>query len=197
MFNRYGSDPYLLPIIAELARCGAEAVEFQVSDTLQRHNLQWKGFAVERAYEHAQFVGLNWAKKNCSAFIHAFEKFKKVEISRWDYWVRDAHFRYHYEKVFKVFEEDGRFRDSVYDVIEGYMQSVEANPSLRAVMLSKEFILEEIAVSDLSALKDPCIELYPGPRLAAEVYLAENHSDKFSFQKEGFLTVEFGECAGE
>jgi hypothetical protein len=66
-----------------------EKVVVCVNDTLQRHNLLNKGMNEKTAYAMAYESGNQWIKENIKV------QDSKIEIIRWDYWLKHKDFNHY------------------------------------------------------------------------------------------------------
>jgi hypothetical protein len=68
---------------------------------------------------------------------------------------------------------DAGFRKSIDEEIESDFHKSGRSLSDERKKLSTEFLIEEIAVSEISAKYYPANEIYPGPRFIPEQYLVD------------------------
>jgi hypothetical protein len=192
MFNPYCSGKYLFALSSWLRSCGFSTIEYQISDTLQRHNFAWREhLGPEQSLARSIQSGEKWLTQNASVIQLCFQAFDKVSVSRWDYWINHDKFCAKRDMLRDLYGQDSGFRMAVDSEIESYFKSIARTLTPDRKNLSAEFLIEEIAVSDLSAECFPANEIYPGPRIAPEQYLVESDIPNLALRDLRFIHVRF------
>jgi hypothetical protein len=186
------SGRFLEVVCAWLDLQGICDLEIQLSDTLQRHNIAWRdGLGEADAYLLSRERGDEWLRRNRWTIEFCHKNFEKMAITRWDYWIRHTGFAPALKLVSQLFETDRNFRDLINSGVEGYFQRINVDLDNIKMDLSRRFICEEIAVSLVSNKFDFSTELYPGPGLEAEAYLAEKCPEDLQEFDKSFVSIAF------
>jgi len=175
MFNPFCTGKHLTALSDWINQQGFPAIEYQLSDTLQRHNFMWRDqLSPGRARARAIHSGEQWLSQNFPVIQLCFQNFEKVSISRWDFWIQHKEFPEMRTFFKELSVSNAGFRDALDEEIESYFNKSKRSLNEERKKLSLEFLIEEIAVSEISAKFYPANEIYPGPRFLPEQYLVEN-----------------------
>ncbi len=193
MFNSYCSGEYLYALCHWLKNQGLTSVEFQVADTLQKHNISWRNkCSTDQALSDAYKTGNDWFSVNAASFKYCYENFSFFCISRWEDWMKHTGFSEAKESLQKLLETDNGFRDAINQEIELYFEKTGRSLSKERRKISQNFLIEEMAVSEISARYWPANEIYPGPRFIPEIYLEESKIGKnFFLTNASFIHVDY------
>lgn len=194
MFNPCCTGKYLFALTKWLKNNGITEVEFQISDTLQRHNFLWrKQVGLEKATKLSLFAGDQWIDQNIPTAQFCGKTFNKFNTNRWNFWLQQKDFIKKRNFFYQLSEDDLGFQAAIDEEIELYFKKLgrSLNPSRRKH--SKDFLIEEIAVSEISAQYFPANEIYPGPRFIPDQYLLEHDISKYKIHIKdmNFIHVEF------
>ncbi|MFC1737804.1 tRNA-dependent cyclodipeptide synthase [Planctomycetota bacterium] len=149
-----------------------------VGDYLWRFNEQiFAGLDTDEASNKAQQLGDAFIQQTSGLFEKMTDK--KVHLTRWKSHLKTAEFNKAKNKLDNLFASDSDFRTSVerdafYFVKRQLRQNRKfAVETEQAVMLSSQYLLEEIAVFSALSEQGWNVELYPGPELKALVDIAK------------------------
>lgn len=198
MFNPYCTGKYLLAISSWVSEQGFKAIEYQVSDTLQRHNLMWRDHLTwEQSRAKSIQTGEKWLFQNSSAIQLCYQMFDSVSISRWNFWIRHNDFAQEKKFFTDLFQTDSGFMAAVDSEIESYFVKSGRTLTEERKKLSRDFLIEEIAVSEISAKYFPANEIYPGPRFGPDQYLVEADIPGIAMKELKFIHLGFAEIFDE
>lgn len=171
---------------------GISDLELQVSDTLQRHNLIWRKKAGPgRAEALSKTKGDLWIRRNKQTIGFCAKAFNRFVISRWEYWLDHRGYPEALDFVKSLMDTDAAFREAVEKEASAYFLRVGHSLTLDRLELSKNFILEELAVSIVTSTFDPRMEIYPGSVMRPERHIATKYPDKIRDFDRGFVSVQF------
>lgn len=138
-----------------------------VDDTLQRFNLMFeKNIGMEAARIIADHAGLSWIERNWKTL----SALPQVEIVRWDSWLAHPSYHHNYSQIEALYAHNASFKDAIDSTILGFWERrKEMKPSLytedskgKFSMLSRAYLLEEIAASCAMFEEEGAIDIYPG-----------------------------------
>ncbi len=133
-----------------------EKVVVCVNDTLQRYNLLNKGMNEKTAYAMAYEAGNKWIKENIKA------QDSKIEIIRWDYWLKQEDFKNHFKLINKFYSKNSFFKQSIDSTVFDFLSKNDIFKDEYKKNNSIEYLLEELAVYPLMAKKHKAADIYPG-----------------------------------
>lgn len=192
MFNRNCSEEFLEAILNWLSSEGVTDIELQVSDTLQRHNYRWQRRKNKtRCHQMAIDAGHIWLKKNQNVIQDCLHKFVKVSITKWDFWLNDPDHSAIENGLRNLLITDDGFSRAVDDEIEKYFLYLERSVKPERKKKCLDYLMEEIAVSEVSARAYLTNEIYPGPRFIPEEYLQLRYPNYYSLSGMNFVHVDF------
>jgi hypothetical protein len=192
MFNPYCTGKYLFALSSWVRSKGFESIEYQVSDTLQRHNFIWRDrLDYEKSIARSIQVGEQWIAQNSSVIQLCFQAFDKVSVSRWDFWINHKDFEEKNKFFHNLYTKDEGFRKVIDAEIENYFEKAGRTLLPDRKKLSKNFLIEEIAVSEISAEYFPANEIYPGPRFEPEQFLVKSDISGIAIKDMNFIHVSF------
>lgn len=175
LYNKRCSGPFLFELVNILAQKSVTHIQVQLADTLQVHNIMWrKNIAFGKAIEIASDEGLSWIRRNRKSLSFCEQNFERFTLSRWSYWTSRDRFEERRMYYTNLRETSVEFSDAVDREIQRYFDKVDYSLSQERLACSRQFLIEEIAISDLSQAANPANEVYPGPRLVPEKLLAED-----------------------
>jgi len=196
MFNRHCTGTYLTAMVNWLQCTQVAEVEFQVSDTLQRHNFRWKRQKDEvRCQRMASEAGDQWLHENGQTISLSTRIFDKVCITRWEYWLAHPEHRQVEHELRRLMKTDDEFSDAIEREIDQYFLTLKRRCTPERRRAAVDFLLEEIAVSEVSARDGLSNEIYPGPRFIPEVHMQKKYPDRFAVSRANFIHVEFESMA--
>lgn len=179
-------------MLSWLVASGCRDVDIQIADTLQRHNLVWQyGVSPRRAEMRARDVGREWVGRNGRSLNFGMSAFRSFSVSHWDFWTKSDEFPDVLASVHEIAETDSRFDALLDSEARSFFERIGRTPKADRVAMSRAFLLEEIAVSELVARRDPTNEIYPGARPQAELYLASDlaMTARFALHRANFIEV--------
>ena len=192
MFNPNCSGQALTAIVIWLAQQRVSELEFQVSDTLQRHNFEWrKSVKHQVAATLAHNAGEEWLNRNRNAITLSTTLFEKVSIVRWNFWIERKDHKLIEEEFRSLSGTDPEFAKSLEAEVSKYFLKSKRTDQKERREKSLDFLLEEIAVSELSARDYLTNEIYPGQRFLPEEYLISRYGQKYSLSKQNFIHLDF------
>lgn len=150
-------------------------VSINLCDTLQRHNLIYHGYSPFQAYDKALSDGKEWLQRNGEALI----AIPNLKITHWEDWKKGSGWNTALQDTKSLHETDRTFFDLVEKSAEEFWrrrQGKDGYPEERKAdffKASRDYILEEIAVSMLMSEKD-IAEIYPGTFPLPLYYLRDN-----------------------
>lgn len=175
MFSQHCTGKYLYAMLNWVGNQNIENIELQISDTLQKYNLIWrKKIEPIDAKAMADQVGIHWLQDNRNAIWSALENFDKVSVSHWENFTRHAKFKDTVLKFQDLYDNDIGFRGAVVDEVNGYFIRINRSATKARKELSTQYLIEELAVSEITSRYMPANEIYPGPRHKAEIYLCNS-----------------------
>lgn len=127
-----------------------------VNDTLQRFNLMNKGLNEKTAYAMAYETGNKWIANNIK------EQDSKLEIIRWDYWLKHQDFHHYNNIIFNFYNKDHQFKEGLDGTIYRFFTSKGLKLDEHSQKHSIDYILEELAVFPLMAKQHNAVDVYPG-----------------------------------
>lgn len=141
-----------------------------VDDTIQKYTLAIVNKKTpESCYAQSKLNGDRWLLSNMHLFSQ--DKYKKLKIVRWNYWLNNPKFYFQYEVVSTVYTEDSFVRDAFAFTIEEFLSRLKVNSEIhdenRAFNLCVEYLKEECAVMCLWAESSFKFEVYPYGRNSA------------------------------
>ena len=162
----------LRAIVEWLHQSGARSVEFQIADTLHRHNVQWQlGFSAEDADVQARELGDAWIGSNKETLDYAVESFSSIRIVRWDHWIKHGRFGDYLERIRALYESDEEFASTVQMEANDYFIRNKRTITNERMNLALRYLLEEISVTEQCADRELSNEIYPGSQFAPEEYI--------------------------
>lgn len=195
MFNPYCTGKYLFALTKWLKNEGVGEIEYQVSDTLQRYNFIWRNRVnLKVARNQSLQAGEQWLTQNSPTTQFCQKVFNKFSVTRWDFWIQQKEFIEKRNFFYRLCENDSGFQAAIDEEIETYFNKLKRSLNPSRKKLSKDFLLEEIAVSEISTKYFPANEIYPGPRFRPEQYLVENNivaDHKIYIKEMAFIHVDF------
>lgn len=135
-----------------------------VNDTLQRFNDMDKGMSERDAYERSLEAGRLWLLRH----MDKLATLPRLKIYRWEEWKGPA-FKNSYDAVLKRYHDDESFRQALK---EGQKNN-----------LSKDYLLEEIAVFSLMYKKHRAVDIYPGTLPKAMAIFEDQHTTRIDFAR--------------
>jgi hypothetical protein len=167
---------------------GIRRLELQVSDTLYRHNLGWKDDVdPEEAAVRARALGDVWLEDNRPTIYWCQAHFDELRLTRWDYWRTHQHFATSMKLVTSLVHRDPSFERAINLDVHLYFDRLGRSLNADRAASAREFLLEEIAVSNLSARWEPANEVYVGQQIQSADYVIRKKIRKFSMLKVPFL----------
>ena len=192
MHNPFCTGKYLFALSEWVRRQGFTSIDYQVSDTLQRHNYIWRdSLQIENARAQAIETGERWLTQNSAVIQLCYQAYDRVSVSRWDFWIRHPEFRGEEEFFWRLFKSDDGFRNAIDQEVEKYFSKAGRTLNKQRRELSRKFLIEETAVSEVSSKHYPANEIYPGPRFGPEQYLIAQGIDGVSMKEESFIHLQF------
>ena len=137
---------------------------FCVNDTLQRFNYMNNGISENEAYDLSLQAGNEWLSR------HAEEIYSlpNAEIYRWEDWKGPNFIRQH-KAVLDLYSHNQRFRDAIADGVKN--------------KLSKNYLLEEVAVFSCMYQTHDAVDIYPGTLPKAMDIFKDQHTTRIDFSK--------------
>jgi tRNA-dependent cyclodipeptide synthase len=149
-----------------------------VGDYLWRFNEQiFSGLDSAQAEKSAKALGDAFIEKTNELFNKLPEE--KVNLTRWESHLSSAEFLRSKKELDYLFESDSDFRSSVErDAFSFVRRQAKQSKKFtveteRAIELSSQYLLEEIAVFSALSEQGWHVELYPGPELRVLVDIAK------------------------
>ncbi len=183
MNNKNCSGKHLLKLCKCLKNSNAENIEFQIADTLYRHNISWQSNKnLNDSFSLSIKLGDHWMVQNSQALKYCESNFLKFRVRRWEHWRSQPVVKKLVRAIEKTYCENDGFRKSIDGEINSYFLRTKRNMTKNRFLLSKKFLIEEIAVSEYSANGESCNEIYSGDWLAPEEYLATSNDLKDQYK---------------
>ena len=115
----------------------------------------------------------------------------KFCVWRWDALITHPAFKLLRAGLARLANEDEKFLAILKEEANNYFRRVGRTPSPERERSSIQYLIEEVAVSELCARHFPANEIYPGPRLPAETYLAAhpNLAKRYCLARVPFVSV--------
>lgn len=135
-----------------------------VNDTLQRFNYMDQGLSESEAYDRSLEAGRLWLLRHMDE-ISTLPDFR---IYRWEEW-KGADFKTAYQKVLKLYRESDEFKNAL-------LESQKNN-------LSKDYLLEEVAVFSLMYRTEKAVDIYPGTLPKVMAIFEDQHTTRIDFAK--------------
>lgn len=135
-----------------------------VNDTLQRFNYANQGMTEKEAFQKALLAGDEWL----SRYEVEIETLPCFKIYRWEDWKGQA-FDQEHQRVCALYNENEKFRQAV------------ANSQKNS--LSKDYLLEEVAVFSLMYKKERAVDIYPGTLPQVMSIFHDQHTARIDFIK--------------
>jgi len=149
-----------------------------VGDVLYRYNEQiFSGLDPEKAQTRAQRLGDAFIEQTKEIFQSLPND--KVKLTRWQYHLQSPEFLKSKERLNLLFESDTEFQPAVQrDAFSFIRRQAKQNrdfavPTEKAIELSSQYLLEEIAVFSALSEQGWHVELYPGPELKVLIDIAK------------------------
>jgi tRNA-dependent cyclodipeptide synthase len=133
-----------------------------VGDTLQRHSLQilYPGIKEQEAYEISRLRGIEWRQRN-QKYIDALTI--PHSVITWDWYLKHKDFPKYLDLVYKLYDNDSEYRETVYRLAENFINRDEARWHDRkaAFELSLKYLQEESAATCVWAMDGFRFNVYP------------------------------------
>jgi hypothetical protein len=135
-----------------------------VNDTLQRFNFMNDGHDECAAYKKSLRAGDAWLARHETTL----SRLPGLEVYRWDDWKGDDFIARH-EQVLDLYRRDRGFQEAIADGIKN--------------SLSKDYLLEEIAVFSLMHEQCKAVDIYPGTLPKAMSIFKGEHTTRIDFAR--------------
>ncbi len=145
-----------------------------VSDSLQRHNLQSQGLANDNAYKKSLELGNQWLKENKTILDQIQIPYK---IVRWEHWLNLGKVKNLKTTLYALYQTSETFRSCVDTDISNWIARQGIETTSKAYQNGLAFLLEEFAVHSYMAQREynlnnqKMVQAYPARQLYAEHYL--------------------------
>ena len=135
-----------------------------VNDTLQRFNYIDKGMAEKEAFDKSLEAGRLWLERH----MDELRTLPRLEIYRWEEW-KGEEFRQAHERVLRLYRESAEFQQAL-------AESEKNN-------LSRDYLLEEVAVFSLMYKRENAVDIYPGTLPKVMEIFEGQHTTRIDFAK--------------
>ena len=173
-----------------------------VGDHLRRFNEQMlNGLEGADAIDAARRVGDEFVRRSAEVFEKLPEN--KVTVCRWQGCLDSEEYKRSREVVDRLFEQEDEFRAAVerdaYSFVKRQRRQGQdfAVSTEKAIELSCQYLLEEIAVFGALAEQGWRVELYPGPELRVLVDIAKGKYSRIPQGLKERINVELRICEGK
>lgn len=139
-----------------------------VNDTLQRHNLIFRGMDKDKARSYSAEQGDSWIERN-RIYL---DELGVYELYRWSDWTQTYAYKLEQSKVINLFKTNSFFRDQVEEeMLLFWERAKKKNPYMSESRFhdfrlhSTMYLLEECAVFQLMFKHCRAVDIYPGSTL--------------------------------
>ncbi len=177
--NKQCTGENFLHLCDSVIEAGYKRIEIQLSDTLHRHNLEWKlRLNSKNALQESRKLGDEWLASNAKTLTILFTRADSFSVTRWDYWIMHPKFERSKKVIEGFYKEDSVFRNLIDLEIFAYFRKLGRYPKADRIKNSIIYFIEEIAVTEFSNRLQIADEIYPGTRFEPEEYLAKTYANK-------------------
>lgn len=189
MFKKECTGPGLKALVIPFMN-RESVIEFQIADTLYRHNLIWQeGVTYEAAYAKSFKLGDNWLSDNDDVIRSCSSSCKNTSVIRWNHWIDSDKFPGILEIIKGYATHDKHFAALLENEVANYFHKVNRRLTPDRKMHALGFLLEEIAVTEQAARNYLTNEIYPGPRLLPEEYLVKIYPNDLIMSQLYFINI--------
>jgi hypothetical protein len=143
-----------------------------VCDSLQRHTMEIISLLDKNElHKQSNLFGDEWIRRNTPLINQLSIPY---HISRWDYWLNHQNYNQKLNIINRLYNHDKQFKKSVDATASGFLErNVDkmVKEYDHALILSKEYLLEECAVMLILAEEGYEFEIYPNQRNLAMDYI--------------------------
>lgn len=152
------------------------SVQICVNDSLQRFNMMFdSGLSAVDALEMSRDAGRDWLIR----YGEIIKEQGNMEIVRWDDWLSRHDYYSVRQKIDRLYQSNDEFRALIVNNAEEIWERRKIKDSRKYcpdrhqefLDISKEYLLEEIAVFSIMFEDRPAIDIYPGTALFAATVL--------------------------
>ena len=160
-----------------------------VSDSLQRHNLQSKGFSKQDAYQKSIEMGDLWLERNKNTLDQIHIPHSTI---RWDQWLEIQNVKNLKATLYALYHSCELFQSCVDTDMKNWIARQEIKTSSKTYQNGLAFLLEEFAVHSYIAQKQwdiscqKMVQAYPAKQLYSENYLQKIHG-RLGLEKSIFI----------
>lgn len=191
IFNSDCSGRFLKGMVNWFLERNTTVIEFQVADTLYRHNLIWQnGISPVDAESESRQLGHRWLHDNEETLQLCKRRCKSVQVKFWDHWITHTDFSTHHNLIKNLIKTDVCFENLVDAEIDSYFKRIRRNATAERRRHARDFLVEEISVTELGSTQYLTNEVYPGPMLEPEAYLVSNYMKELAMHKLHFLGLQ-------
>jgi tRNA-dependent cyclodipeptide synthase len=148
--------------ILDFAAGHFKSIRIDVTDLLYRHNFMAEGLSPSEAEAHANALGILWLARH-QPLIDACPA--KPEVIRWGQWYDHPQYAKVLDGFQTAFSRSPILRDAIKNDVEGFFRRRGLEPTPAERRHSRDYLIEELAVSALQARALPRLKLYPGDDL--------------------------------
>lgn len=161
-----------LRALAEWSKARFEKVIFCANDTLQRFNLMYEqAFSEAEAYQTASALGQAWITRNLTVIA----QMEQAETVRWEQWKANSKYSKGFLKIEWLYQNNPEFKEAIDENILAIWKRKQKSDAIlyddkrftEFASLSRQYLLEEMAVFSLMYETETAIDIYPGTTLFA------------------------------
>jgi hypothetical protein len=131
---------------------------------MQRFNYMANGMSEIEAFDCSLTAGREWLARHS----HEIATLPRFELYRWEEWKGPEFSRTH-QDVLKLYNDSEEFRAAIEDGVKN--------------RLSRDYLLEEVAIFSLMYRKEKAVDIYPGTLPKAMDIFHDQHTTRIDFVK--------------
>ncbi|MGB9154832.1 MAG: tRNA-dependent cyclodipeptide synthase [Alphaproteobacteria bacterium] len=177
--------------ILQFAAANFKTIRIDVTDALYRHGFMVEGMEEKQALAHANSLGALWLTDN--ADVIAASPVKPI-IVRWAGWYRHPDYQKTLSDFWNAYNINPVLKNAVHDDIMDFYRRKGCEPSSREYEGSRDYFIEELAVSCLQGRELPSVKIYPGDELRC-FHIVRNGlipEAPHGLENEQFAKIKFG-----